>query len=164
MMDSGHSGTYILDSYTVNFYFQYILVSTSIISQVSVIQEIMLFTFSISVYLSSVTITIILKLIQIDEQLLQVSDYISKLAFDTCYKREEVGVEKKEKEMEMVDFLAALTRFCDLPTIHYESEEPGLLTHLFDTCDDNSNEIITITGKNTPKCPSFVIVSMFVSF
>ena len=41
------------------------------------VQEIVLIVSSNDVYLSLVTITIILKLIQIDEQLLQVADCVS---------------------------------------------------------------------------------------
>ena len=70
----------IMSNFTLN-----ILVRTSIIRQVSVVQEITLIIFSISVYLSLATITIILKLIQIDQQLLQVADCVPMLALHTCY-------------------------------------------------------------------------------
>ena len=111
---------------------------------------------------------IILKLIQIDEHLLQVGDYVSTLALDTCFEREGGEVEKEQKEM--VDSLSALTllgdgRYSISPRIHCESEAPGgLLTVVFDTCDDKSKGIGTVTSKDTPKCPSYVIASIFVLF
>ena len=156
--------SFILDSYIINFYLQYILVDTSIVCQIAVvlIQEIMLIIVSISVYLSLFTITIILKLIQIDEQLLQVADCLPTLSVDTYYERgrrenfscytdrqrEGEGQEGSDKDGGKV--------------IEYESAEPGeLLTFLFDTCDDKSKGIITVAGDGAPEYPSHVIVSIF---
>ena len=63
-------------------------------------------------------------------------------------------------EKERVDFLSAFTLFGDdsysnPARIHCESETPGgLLTLVFDTCDDKSKGITIVTSKDTPECPS----------
>ena len=69
-----------------------------------------------------------------------------------------------------IDFLFALTPISDgtysnSPTNHYESEEPGgLLTLVFDTYDDKSKVIITVTGDGVPECPNYVIFPIFGLF
>ena len=138
------------------------------------------------------TITIILQLIQTDQQLLPVADCLPTLALDTCcdcgtranfnccsirlgQKRREGGrgsgkSDGRVIESDNIDFLSALTllTFGDgthskSPTNHYESVEPDhLLTVVFDTCDYKSKGMITVTGDDAPECPSYVIGSIFV--